>query len=110
MTDIEMAAALGARLEQLRLQANIPQQALAQELGISEGTYRSAIKGKVKLEVFVGLLRLLGASDGLDSLLPQQPFSPMALLNNAGKQRRRAHGTLAQGLYLGDSNTEGFAR
>ena len=110
MTDIEVAAALGARLEQLRLQANISQQALAKELGISDGTYRSAIKGKVKLEVFVGLLRLLGASEGLDSLLPQQPFSPMALLNNAGKQRRRAHGTLAQGLYLGDGNVEGLAQ
>lgn len=108
MTDVEMAAALGARLEQLRLQANIPQQALAQELGISEGTYRSAIKGKVKLEVFVGLLRLLGANEGLHSLLPQQPYSPMALLNNAGKQRRRAHGNFAQGLRLDESHAEGY--
>ena len=110
MTDIEVAAMLGTRLEQLRLQANIPQQVLASELGISEGTYRSAIKGKMKLEVFVGLLRLLGASEGLDSFLPQQPYSPMELLKNAGKQRQRAHGTLAQGLHLSKSNAEGYAQ
>ncbi len=92
MLDFEVAAALGTRMEQLRLQANIPQQRLASELGISEGTYRSAVKGKVKLEVFVGLLRLLEASEGLDSLLPVQPYSPMALLKNAGKERHRARG------------------
>jgi putative transcriptional regulator len=90
MTDRAIAQELGLRLEQRRLAANKPQKELAQELGIAEGTYRNAIQGKAKLEVLIGIMRLLGCLDELDNFLPPQPFSPMALLKLEGKKRQRA--------------------
>ena len=90
MTDQAIAQTLGQRLEQRRLAANKPQKELAQELGIAEGTYRSAVQGKAKLEVLIGIMRSLGCLEELDNFLPPQPFSPMALLKLEGKKRQRA--------------------
>ena len=90
MTDMAISRELGQRLEQLRLEANIPQKDIAEELGISEGTYRNAIKGKMRLEVLIGLLRVLGKLDNIDTLLPETPFSPIELLKLEGKKRQRA--------------------
>lgn len=90
MTDAAIAEDLGRRLEQLRLEANVPQKVIAHELGISEGTYRSAVKGKAKLEVVIGILRVLGKLDNLDNFLPDTPFSPLELLKREGKKRQRA--------------------
>ncbi len=90
MTDQAIAQTLGQRLEQRRLAANKPQKELAQELGIAEGTYRSAIQGKAKLEVLIGIMRSLECLDELDNFLPPQPFSPIALLKLEGKKRQRA--------------------
>lgn len=90
MTDSAIARDLGQRLEQMRLQANIPQKQIADELGISEGTYRSAIQGKAKLVVVVGILRLLGKLENLDNFLPDTPFSPIQLLAREGRKRQRA--------------------
>jgi len=90
MTDSAIAAELGRRLEQIRLEANKPQKEIAEELGISEGTYRSAIKGKARLEVVIGILRVLGKLDNLDGFLPELPYSPMELLKHEGKKRQRA--------------------
>lgn len=90
MTDTAIAELLGERLEQMRLEANIPQKQMAAELGISEGTYRSAIKGKARLEVVIGILRILGRLEAIDNFLPATPYSPMALLEMEGKKRQRA--------------------
>ena len=90
MTDEAVARELGQRLEQARLEANIPQKQIADELGISEGTYRSAVKGKARLEVIIGIMRLLGKLENLDSFLPPEPFSPLELLKLEGKKRQRA--------------------
>lgn len=90
MTDDAIAIELGQRLEQMRLQANIPQKQIADELGISEGTYRSAIQGKAKLVVIIGIMRLLGKLENLDNFLPETPFSPIQLLAREGRKRQRA--------------------
>ncbi len=90
MSDVAVAGVIGGRLEQMRLEANIPQKDVARELGISETTYRNAVKGKAKLEVVIGILRLLGKLDNIDSFLPETPFSPIELLRLKGKQRQRA--------------------
>ena len=90
MTNEALARMLGERLEQLRLEANIPQKAMADELGISEGTYRSAVRGKARLEVVIGIMRVLGKLENLDNFLPATPFSPMELLKLQGKKRQRA--------------------
>jgi len=90
MTDAAIAKELAQRLEQLRLEANIPQKDIAEELGISEGTYRNAIKGRMRLEVFIGIMRVLGKLENIDGLLPETPFSPIELLKLEGKKRQRA--------------------
>lgn len=90
MSDSAIAALLGERLEQLRLEANIPQKQIAEALGIAEGTYRSAIKGKARFEVVIGILRVLERLEALDNFLPPTPYSPMALLQMEGRQRQRA--------------------
>ena len=102
MTDTAIAAELGARLEQLRLEANKPQKEIARELGISEGTYRSAIKGKARFEVIIGILRVLEKLENLEGFLPEAPFSPIELLKLEGKKRQRA-GTKRS---VGASNTQ----
>ena len=90
MTDSAIAKVLGQRLEQIRLEANLPQKAIAHELGISEGTYRSAVNGKAKFEVIIGIMRVLGRLENLEKFLPEVPFSPIELLKLEGKKRQRA--------------------
>jgi len=65
----------------------LSQKNIAQELGISEGTYRSAVQGKDKFEIIIGIMRVLGELANLDSFLQETPFSPIALLKMAGKKR-----------------------
>lgn len=102
MTDIAIASLLGERLEQLRLEANIPQKQIADELGIAEGTYRSAIKGRARLEVVIGILRILGRLEAIDNFLPPTPYSPMALLEMEGRKRQRARPKTAESVEPGE--------
>lgn len=90
MTDTAIASEIGKRLEQVRLEANIPQRAILEELGISKGSYRNALKGKAKFEVIIGILRILGKLENLENFLPPTPFSPIELLKLEGKKRQRA--------------------
>jgi putative transcriptional regulator len=90
LTDDAISEIMGQRLEQHRLESNKSQKRIAQELGISEGTYRSAIQGKAKFKVVIGIMRVLGQLDNLKNFLPEVPYSPIALLKMAGKQRKRA--------------------
>jgi putative transcriptional regulator len=90
MTDMSIAKEFGKRLEQIRLESNIPQKEIAKEVGITEVTYRSAIKGKAKFEVIIGIMRVLGKLENLEDFLPNQPYSPMELLKLEGKKRQRA--------------------
>ncbi len=90
MSNTAIAQNLGQRLEQRRLESNKSQKDIAQELGISDGTYRSAIQGKARLEVIIGIMRSLGQLDALETMLPNTPFSPIERLKMAGKKRQRA--------------------
>lgn len=83
MCDQALAEAVGQRLEQMRLEANIPQKQIAQELGISEGTYRSAIKGKMKVEVLMGVLRQLGQLDRLEILIREKHLTASSSYQNS---------------------------
>ena len=90
MTDEAIAAEIGRRIESRRLENNLPQAVVAAEVGVSEVTYRNAVKGKAKLSVLIGMLRALGELDQLDSLLPERPFSPVERMKLEGKKRQRA--------------------
>ncbi len=90
MTDQAIAKEIGQRIEQLRLEANISQELIAEELGITTKTYRSLKDGKGKFETIIGVLRILNRLDLVDRFIPETPFSPMELMKLKGKQRQRA--------------------
>jgi transcriptional regulator with XRE-family HTH domain len=94
MTNIAIAEELGSRLERLRLEQNMTQQALADEIGITAKSYRQLVAGGGKLENMIAALRALNALQQLDNFLPAAPPSPLEQLKLRGKQRQRARTNL----------------
>ena len=90
MTNIAIAEELGNRLERLRLEHNMTQQALADEIGITAKSYRQLVAGGGKLENMIAALRALNALQQLDNFLPATPPSPLEQLKLRGKKRQRA--------------------
>jgi len=85
-----IAEELGNRLKQARLNANITQEALAEQAGVSLKVLRGAERGRAQLESFIAVLAALGLTDQLNHFLPHQPISPVQLVRMQGKARRRA--------------------
>lgn len=96
MTNTAIAAELGNRLEHLRLERNLTQQMLADEIGITAKSYRQLVAGGGKLENMIAALRALNALAQLDNFLPATPPSPLEQLKLRGKQRQRARTTTYQ--------------
>ena len=90
MTNAGIAAELGNRLERLRLEHNMTQTTLAEEIGITPKSYRQLITGAGKLENVIAALRALNCLGQLDNFLPEPPPSPLEQLKLQGKQRQRA--------------------
>ena len=90
MSNTAIAAELGNRLEHLRLERNMTQIALADEIGITPKSYRQLIAGGGKLENMIAALRALNCLNQLDNFLPEPPPSPLEQLKLRGKQRQRA--------------------
>ena len=90
MSNTAIAAELGNRLEHLRLERNMTQMALADEIGITAKSYRQLIAGGGKLENMIAALRALNCLNQLDNFLPEPPPSPLEQLKLRGKQRQRA--------------------
>lgn len=91
-TSEEIAAALGARLEEIRLSRNISQADLADEAGVSRSTItRLATPGKgVSLDSFIRLMLALDLGDQLAGLLPDPGIRPVERARLRGSERRRA--------------------
>jgi transcriptional regulator with XRE-family HTH domain len=88
-----LLAALGQRLRQARLDANLSREQLATETGVSADTVRNAESGRnVSLETLIRILRGLGELDRLQGLLDESGPSPVALARHQGLQRQRASG------------------
>jgi len=92
MTDKSIAAEIGHRIEQLRLEQNLTQQQVADEIGLSRVSYRKLVSGAGKFENIIAVLRVLGYLDLVERFVPEAMFSPMAQLKLKGKQRQRATG------------------
>jgi transcriptional regulator with XRE-family HTH domain len=90
MSDHALAAEVGARIEQLRLESNITQKMIADKLGITPKTYRSTIQGHGKFETIIGILRVLGKLELIDGFVPETPLSPLMLMELKGRKRKRA--------------------
>lgn len=95
MTDQAISIEFGRRIEQIRLESNLSQGFIANSVGISETTYRQAIKGKAKFEVIIGILRALNRLGNLEHFLPETPYSPIARMKMEGKKRKRASSSTA---------------
>jgi transcriptional regulator with XRE-family HTH domain len=90
MTNSAIAQEIGSRIEQLRLEQNITQQQLADEIGLSRVSYRKLEKGAAKFENIIAALRALGRMDLIEQFVPETSFSPMAQLKLKGKRPQRA--------------------
>jgi len=90
LTNKAIAIEIGQRIEQLRLEQNLTQQQLADEIGLSRVSYRNLVKGSAKFENIIAVLRVLNQLNGLENLIPETGYSPMQQLELKGKQRKRA--------------------
>ncbi|MDH3327426.1 MAG: helix-turn-helix transcriptional regulator [Gammaproteobacteria bacterium] len=92
MTDQSITAEIGRRIEQMRLEQNLTQQQVADEIGLSRVSYRKLVGGSGKFENIIAALRALGRIDLVEHFVPETTFSPMEQLKLKGKQRQRATG------------------
>ena len=92
MTDQSIATEIGRRIEQMRLEKNLTQQQIADEIGLSRVSYRKLVEGGGKFENIIAVLRVLGRLDLVEQFIPEVTFSPMEQLKLKGKQRKRASG------------------
>jgi putative transcriptional regulator len=83
---------LGQRLKQARLNKDLTQASVAEQIGVSRKTIVNAEKGKVHFETFVAIMVVLGLKEQLNSFLPPQNISPVQLAKLQGKSRQRASG------------------
>ena len=71
-------AALGQRLDEIRLSRNISQAHLAEQAGVSRSTLTRLADGKpVSLDSFVRVIQALQLTDQLAALLPQPSIRPV---------------------------------
>ncbi|MEX1057219.1 MAG: helix-turn-helix transcriptional regulator [Natronospirillum sp.] len=90
-----IAAELGERLKQARLNSDRTQAEVAEQVGVTRKTVLNAEKGKAQLEVFVSIMSALNLTEQLDLFLPKQEVSPIQLAKLQAKKRQRASGQRA---------------
>ncbi|MCB1703700.1 MAG: helix-turn-helix transcriptional regulator [Halioglobus sp.] len=90
-----IAAELGARLKQARLNADKTQVEVAERAGVTRKAVLNAEKGKAQLEVMIAILGALKLTAQLDNFLPPQDISPVQLARLQGRKRQRASGQRA---------------
>jgi len=93
-TDAHILKEMGRRLSRIRLDKNMTQKDLAAEAGIGLRTLQRLESGAVatQLSVFIRVCRTLSILEQLDRFIPKPTISPMALLKQKGKERKRASG------------------
>lgn len=97
LTDDAVLRELGARLEGVRLGANLTQAQLAAQAGVSKRTVERLEAGVVaaQLSALLRVCRALGLLERLDLLVPEPGPSPVALLKLKRRSRKRASGRRA---------------
>jgi transcriptional regulator with XRE-family HTH domain len=86
-----LQADLGRRIEALRLGRNIQQSELAREAGVSRRTITRLESGQsVSLDTLLRVMRALGLSNRLATLLPEPSVQPIERVRLKSKQRKRA--------------------
>ena len=103
MSNSSIVTEVGHRIEQMRLEQNLTQQQVADEIGLSRVSYRKLVGGMGKFENIIAVLRVLGRLDLIEPLVAETIFSPIEQLKLKGKQRQRATGADVEEV---DTNTE----
>lgn len=96
LTDDVVIAELKERCRRERLAQNMTQQDLAKRAGLGINTvrrYEGDENYSPSLETFIRIIRVLGALDVLEHVLPKRPLDP---LNPDVSERRRARPTTAK--------------
>jgi len=84
---------LGRRIEALRLGRNIQQSQLATEAGVSRRTITRLESGQsVSIDTLLRVMRALGLSGRIATLLPEPSVQPVERVRAKRKERRRASG------------------
>lgn len=82
---------LGRRIEALRLGRNVQQAQLAAEAGVSRRTITRLESGQsVSLDTLLRVMRALGLSSRLATLLPEPSVQPVERVRSKSKERKRA--------------------
>ena len=90
LTDAAILQELGARLERRRIDANLTQAQLAEEAGISKRTLERIEAGRsTDCVMLVRVLRALKLIEALENLVSDRPQSPITLLRQKGRERKR---------------------
>ena len=89
-TDAAVLHELATRLERRRIDANLTQAELAEQAGVSKRTIERMESGQsTDFALLIRTLRVLGLFGELDRLIPDLPQSPMSLLKQRGRERKR---------------------
>lgn len=92
-SDQTITAAIGARIQALRLKKNISLETVADNAGISRQTLHLLLnQGKGTLVNVIAVLRAVGELERLSSLLEEVRPSPLQIIRMEGKKRQRASG------------------
>jgi transcriptional regulator with XRE-family HTH domain len=90
-TSDQIEAALGRRLEAIRLSRNTTQEQLAEEAGVSTRTIGRLEKGQgVSLDTFIRVMTALGIQHNLEALLPDPAVRPIERVGVSTGERKRA--------------------
>jgi transcriptional regulator with XRE-family HTH domain len=86
----ELQRELGEAVRALRINCGLTQAEAAAKAGVALRSLASLERaGNSSLETFVRALNALHASDVIGRIAPQPQVSPLAVLHNEGKMRRR---------------------
>lgn len=90
MTNEALLQYVGRQMRQMRINAQLSQQQLADRAGVSRSTITQVENGKgIKLEPMVAMLRVLNKLELLNSFETQAMTSPLLLAKKEGKTPQR---------------------
>ena len=91
LADQAILAEIGKRIARRRLDLSVTQADVAEQAGVSKRTVERLESGaSAQMSSFIRVLRVLDLLPGLEQMIPETGPSPLALLRNKGKERRRA--------------------
>lgn len=97
LTDDAVLKEIGGRVGRQRIEAGLTQASLAAQSGVAKRTLERIEAGQsAELVTLLRVLRTLKLVDGVETLVPDPPPSPIALLKHEGQQRKRVSGPRRQ--------------